>query len=127
MFSWTSVSILSFLFSFFFFCKIFILSIIVDLQHSVNFCFTAQRPSHTHTHTHTQIYIHSLSHIILRHVPSQVTRYSSQGSTAGSHHLCVPKAIVCIYSPQISSPSRSLPTPWNHKSGLQVHEFVSFL
>ena len=45
--------------------------------------------------THT--YIHSFSHIVLHHAPSQVTRYSSQCYTAEFHCLFIPNAIVCIY------------------------------
>ena len=49
----------------------------------------------------TQLYIyvhtHSFSHIILHHVPSQVTRYSSLCYTAGSHCLSTSNARVCIY------------------------------
>ena len=53
-------------------------------------------------------YIHSFSHIILHHVPSQVTRYSS---------LC------CIAGSQTPSPSHSLPLG-NHKSVLPVRVFL---
>ena len=53
------------------FCKIFIFSIIIDLQWSVSFCCPAKSPSHTF-----------FSHIIFHHVPSQVTRFSSLCYTA---------------------------------------------
>ena len=43
--------------------------------------------------------------------PSQVTRYSFQGYTAGSHYLSISKAIFCIYQPQIPNPSPSLSLP----------------
>ena len=46
------------------FLMIFIFSIVVGLQCSVSFLCTV-----------THIYIHSFSHIILHHVPSQVTSY----------------------------------------------------
>ena len=68
-----------------FFFMIFIFSIIVDLQCSVNFYCTAKWPHHT--------YRYSFSHIILHHV----TRYSSLCYTAGSHCLSTPHAVVCIY------------------------------
>ena len=45
----------------------------------------------------THIHVHAFSHIILHHVPSQVTRYSSLFHTAESHWLSTPTAIVCIY------------------------------
>ena len=76
---------------------------IVDLQCSVNFCCTTKWPSYTPPPT----YIHSFSHIILHHVPSQVIRCSSLCYTAGSHFLSTPNVIVCIYQPQISSLSHS--------------------
>ena len=62
---------------------LFYVNIVVDLQCSVKFCCTAKWPIHIHTHIHTHIYIHihSFSHIILHHVPSQVTGYSSFLST----------------------------------------------
>ena len=41
-------------------------------------------------------YTHFFSHIILHQIPSQVTEYSSQCYTAGSHCLS-PNARVCIY------------------------------
>ena len=57
-----------------------------------------------------------------------MTRYSSQGSTAGSHCLSIPKAIVYIYEPQVPNPSRSLPLPLGSpESILQVHEFLKYL
>ena len=43
------------------------------------------------------IYIHSFSHLILHHVPTQVTGYSSLCYTAGSHCLSIPNATVYIY------------------------------
>ena len=75
------------------FSMIFIFFIIVVLQCSVNFYCTAKRPSHTYIY----IYICSFSHIILYHVLSQVTSYSSLCYTAGSQCLSTPNAIVCIY------------------------------
>ena len=78
----------------------------------------------------TQLYIciHSFSHNIFHHVPSQVTGYISLCYTAGPHCLSTPNAIVCIYEPQTPSPSHSFPLPLgNHKSILYVHEFVSVL
>ena len=79
--------------------------IVVDLQCSVNFCRTAKWPSYTY------ICIHSFSHIILHHVPSQMTRYSSLCHTAGSHFSCTPNATFCKYQPQTPSPFRFLPLP----------------
>ena len=70
----------------FIFCKILIFSIIVDLQCYVSFYCSAKLPS--------RIYV---THIILHHVPLQVTRYSSLCYSAGSHYLSTPNAIVCIY------------------------------
>ena len=58
---------------------IFIFSIIAGFQLSV--FYVQQGDPGTHT------YIHSFSHIILHHVPSQVTRYSFQCYTVGSHCL----------------------------------------
>ena len=75
-----------------YFFMIFIFSIIVDLQCSVNFYPTAQWPSHTYIYTHT----HAFSHIILHHVPSPVTGWSSMYYAAGSHCLSTPNAVVCI-------------------------------
>ena len=67
----------------FFFLKFiwFLFFPLVDLQGSVNFYWTAKWPSHTYI----DIDIDSFSHIILLHVPSQVTRYSCLCYTAGSH------------------------------------------
>ena len=62
-----------------FYFKICTFSIIVGLQYSVSFLLYSSDPV-THTHTHT----HSFSHIILHPAPSEVTRQSSQGCTAGS-------------------------------------------
>ena len=76
----------------FFFKKNFI---IVNLQYSVNFYCTLKWPIY--------IYIHSFSHIILHHVPSQVTRCSSLCYAAGSHCLSTPNAIVCIFILFLSS------------------------
>ena len=51
------------------------------------FCqFSPVQQSDPVTHTH----MHSFSYIILHHAPSQVTRYSSQHYTAGSHSLSIP-------------------------------------
>ena len=47
--------------------------------------------------THIYIFIHSFSHIILHHVPSQVIAHSSLYHTAESHCLSTPNAIICIY------------------------------
>ena len=57
-----------------------IFSITVGLQCSGSFLLYSKA---TQSHIHT----HSFSHIILHPAPSQVTRYSSQGYTAGSHCL----------------------------------------
>ena len=70
---------------FFFLLMLFIFSIIAGLQHSVNV------PLHSKvTQSHIHVYI-LFSHIIL------LPRYSSQGYTAGSHCLSIPRAVVCIY------------------------------
>ena len=46
--------------------------------------------------TESYVYIYDFSTIIIYHVPSQVTRYSSLWYTAGSHCLSTPNARVCI-------------------------------
>ena len=66
-------------------------SIIIDLQYSVNFGYTAKWPSHTY------IYDFSFIHILHHHVPSQVAIYSSLYYTVGSHCLSTLNAIVFIY------------------------------
>jgi len=72
---------------------------------------------HTHTHKHT----HSFSYIILHHVPSQVTGYSSLCYTAGSHCLATPNATVCTCWPQTPHPSHSLPLTLKWYSGSFHH------
>ena len=67
-----------------FFIMIFIFSIIVGLQGSVNFLLYSKV-----TQSHTHIYIHSFSHIIFHHALSQVTRYSFQCYAAGSRCLSI--------------------------------------
>ena len=62
---------------FVFFFKILIFSIIVGLQFSVNFLLYSKVTQFAHT------YVHSFSHIILHHVPPQVTRYSPLCHTSG--------------------------------------------
>ena len=86
-----TISTLLYFLSFPPFLMIFIFYIIVDLQCSVNFYFTEKWPSQIYIYTHT------FSHIILHHVPSQVTGYSSLCYTAGSHCLSTLNATVCIY------------------------------
>ena len=54
---------------------IFVFSIIVGLQCSVNFSTVQQSDPVAHTQTH--VYTHSFSHVILHHAPSQVTRVPS--------------------------------------------------
>ena len=65
----------------------------------------------------TDIYI-LFPHIVLHHVPSQVTGYSSLCCTAGPHCLSTPIAIVCLSSPQTPSPSEGIffkkDLPWIH-------------
>ena len=78
----------------FFILLIYIFSIILGLQCSVNFLLYSKV---TQSHTHINIYTHSFSHFILHYIPSQVTRYSSLYCIAGSHCLSTPNAIVCIY------------------------------
>ena len=77
----------------------------------------------TRSHTHTP----SLSHLILHHGPSLVTRYSSLCATVGSHCFSTPKAIVCISEPQTPSPSSSFPLPpGNHKPWTADTDFMLF-
>ena len=45
-------------------------------------------------------YRHSFSHIILHHVPSQVTRYSSLCLTAGCHCLSTPNTSIYLNNPK---------------------------
>ena len=71
----------------FFLLTIFIFSIIVGLQHSVNFLLCSKM---TQWHTLTD----SFPHIILHHAPSQVTGYSSLRK---SPCLSIPSAVICIY------------------------------
>ena len=118
---------------FFFFPKTFIFSIIVDWQCSVHFCCTAKWPSHvcvyTHTyiyiHTHTCIYthIHPCSHIILHHVPSQMTGYTFPGlysrislpihSKGTSLHLLTPDSqSIPLPPPPPWQPQVYSPCPW---------------
>ena len=66
----------------------FYFSIIACLQYSVNFLPYGKVTQLWY------IYTFFFSHY---HAPSQVTRYNSQGYTAGSHCLSIPKAIGCIY------------------------------
>lgn len=47
--------------------------------------------------TQAYIYIHSFSHIIFYHVPSQMIGYSSLCYIPGSHCLSILIVIVCIY------------------------------
>ena len=55
---------------------------------STVFCqFSTIQQSDPVTHIYVCVHIHSFSHIILHHASSQVTRYSSQCYTAGSHCL----------------------------------------
>ena len=90
---------------FFFFFKIFIFSIIVGLQCSVNFLLYSKVTQYVYIHTY------SFSHIILHHVPLQVTRYSSLCYTPGSHCLSTPYAIVWSNSKLQSIPFPPHP-PW---------------
>ena len=72
--------------------------------------------------TQSGIYVHSVSHIILHHGPSQETGYRSLRCTAGPHCLAILNVVVCIYQPQTPRPSHSLPLPLgNHKSVLCLH------
>ena len=68
---------------FLFFGKIFIFSVIVDLQCSVNFCYTEKWLSYIYIYTHTHTHSFSHIHIIFHRVSSQVTRYSSLYYTVG--------------------------------------------
>ena len=66
--------------SFCLFLKIFI---IVDLQCSVNFCYTEKWPSlytHTHTHTHTHSHTHSFSHIVMIDIINNAISCSQLGT-----------------------------------------------
>ena len=79
------------------FFLVFIFSIIVGLQYSINFLpYSKMTQSHTHTHTHMHIYVLFLI-LFLHCAPSQVTRYSTLCYTAGSHCLSIPNSVVCIY------------------------------
>jgi len=101
------------------FIMIFIFSIIASLQCSVNFLLYSKV-----TQSHIHVYI-LFSHIIFHHAPSQVTRYSSQCYTVGSHYLSIPKAIVCNSKFSVHPTPSPSPFPLdNHKSVLQVHEFL---
>ena len=100
-----------------FFIMIFIFSIIAGLQCSVNFLLYSKiNQSH--------VCIHSFSHIILHHAPSQLTRNSFQCYTG---FLCL-SISKCNYLHLLSPHSQSIPLPscplGNHKSDLQVHEFL---
>ena len=64
--------------------------------------------------------------IFFHHGLSQDIEYSSLCYRAGPCCLSILNVIVCIYQPQIPSPSLSLPLG-NHKSVLYVCEFVSVL
>ena len=59
-------------------------------------------------------YLHSFSHIILHHVPSQVTWYSSLCYTAGSHCLSIPFGCnsLCLLTPDSQSLLLPPPPPW---------------
>ena len=70
---------------------------------SINFCCTAKWPSYT--------YIHSFSHIIFHHAPSQEIGHRSLCYTEESHCLSTPNTIVCIYQPP-NSHFIPLPPPW---------------
>ena len=70
--------------------------------------------------TQSYINIHSLSHIILHHVPSQVTRSSSLCYTAGAHCLSIPNAIVC----QNPSPSHSFPLKTTNQFSMSMSLFL---
>ena len=72
------------------FLKILFFSVIADLQCSINFYCTAERPSHTYTFFFS-----------LYHVPSQMTRYSSLcysriSLLIHSKYVCKFKASVCV-------------------------------
>ena len=99
----------------FLFCPLWLIYSVLWIFYS-----TAKRPSHTHTYIYVYIYTHSFSHIILYHVQSQVTTYSSQCYTAGSHCLCIPKASI---NPRL--PVRPTPSPLATPSLFsQVHGFL---
>ena len=89
---------------------------------SCQFLLYSQVPQlHMHIHIHTYIFFFSYS----CHGLSQETGHGSLCCTVGPHCLSIPVVIVCIYKPQIPSPSTSSPLPpGNHKSFLHVHESV---
>ena len=78
--------------------------------------------------TQLHIYIHSLSHILFHHIPSQVTRHSSLCCTAGFHCLSTPNAIICIYQPVTPSPSHYLPAPpWQSLFSMSLFLFCRWV
>ena len=96
------------------FFKIFIFSIIVDLQCSATFYCAAV--------TQSYIYIYILfSHIILHHVPSQVTRYSSLCCTAGSHCLSTPSAVCLLFLM-----SHKKHEKFSYQLEVPAHHFIHF-
>ena len=97
-------SVDGFFFIYFYFL-IFIFSIIVNLQYSVNFYYTAKWPSHTYICMYMHIY--SFSHIIFHHVPSQAIRYSFLCYTAGS----LVYQSKCNSLHLLTSNSQSIPLP----------------
>ena len=73
--------------------------------------------THTHTQTYSHIYvcIYIYTHtfffyVLLHHGLSQETRYSSLFYTVGYCCSSFLNVIACIYKPQTSSPSHTLPT-----------------
>ena len=78
--------------------------------------------------TQLHIYIHSLSHILFHHIPSQVTRHSSLCCTAGFHCLSTPNAIIFIYQPVTPSPSHYLPAPpWQSLFSMSLFLFCRWV
>ena len=78
--------------------------------------------------TQSYICIHTFSHTILHHVLFQDIGHSSLCCTVGPHCFSSLNIIVCIYQPQTSHPSHSLPSPpGNHKFVLHVCEYISVL
>ena len=74
------------------FKKILFFSIILDLQYSVSFYYTAKWPIYIHMCVCVCLYTHSFSHITLYHVPSQVT-----SAHPWQPQVCSPSPWVCFF------------------------------
>ena len=72
-------------------------------------------------------YIHSFFNIHLHYGLSQETGYSSLCYTLGPCCSSILNVIVCIYQPQIPSPSLPLPTPLATTSLISMSLLLSFV